>query len=181
MPAPRIATVFPTPTFGVQSPGRGDAGRPGGGAGGLVGAPAAADDDPQAPSVVPMPMAAIVRSTAELPTARPMEVRKSRRAMLAFLLGIFLSTVHWLNDYKVSNVELAGSISPLIYMFCLNNHIGQGKDLRIPGKNSDSSLARGRRNSGAVAVIRVGRLSTRAFVGLRSAPVRVPPGPIGVR
>jgi len=93
MPPPRITTVLPAPTFDGQSPGRGEAIRPGGGggAGGFIGAPGAADDDPQALSDVPIPIAAIVRSIAELPTARPMEVRNSRLARLVFFVGMILS------------------------------------------------------------------------------------------
>lgn len=93
MPPPRIATVLPAPTLAGQSPGRGEAIRPGGGggAGGLIGAPGAADDDPQALNEEPMPIAAIVLSIAELPTARPIEVRNSRLARLAFFVVIILS------------------------------------------------------------------------------------------
>ena len=52
----------------------------GGGGGGAGGEPAAAEDEPQLASDVPMPMASIVRSIAEPPTARPTEVKKSRLA-----------------------------------------------------------------------------------------------------
>jgi hypothetical protein len=47
--------------------------------------PGAADEEPQADNDVPMPIAAIVRNMAELPTARPIEVRKSRRAIRSWL------------------------------------------------------------------------------------------------
>lgn len=102
IPPPRITTDLPTPTFAGQSPGRGDTIRPcgGGGAGGFVGAPGAADEDPQALSDVPMPIAIIVRSIAELPTARPIEVRKSRLAMLVFFEVIFLSNDRRPTHYK---------------------------------------------------------------------------------
>ena len=73
-------TLLPTPMFPGQSPGRGDIMRPGGGGGG-IGFLDSADEEPQALSVVPIPMAAIVRSIAEPPTARPTEARKSRLAM----------------------------------------------------------------------------------------------------
>ena len=63
------------------------------GAGGLLAAPGAADDDPQALSVVPMPIASIVRNIAELPTARPIDVRKARLAIVLFFAVIFLSAL----------------------------------------------------------------------------------------
>ena len=85
-----MTTFFPMPTFDGQSPGRGESGRPGGGGGGAGGNPGAAEEDPQALRVVPIPIAIIVRSIAELPTARPIEVRKSRLAMLVFFAVIFL-------------------------------------------------------------------------------------------
>lgn len=79
MPAPRITTELPAPLFAGQSPGRGDAVLGGGGAGGS-GATGAADDDPHDETDVVMPIADIARSIAELPTVRPMAVKKSRRA-----------------------------------------------------------------------------------------------------
>jgi hypothetical protein len=88
MPPPRIATVLPTPTFGGQSPGRGDKGLPGGGggAGGTGGDELAADDEPQADSVLVMPIAAIALSIAEPPTARPIDSRNCRLAIgLSFI------------------------------------------------------------------------------------------------
>jgi len=51
----------------------------GGGAGGFGALPGAAVDDPQLASDVPIPIAAIVWSNAELPAALPMAVRNSRR------------------------------------------------------------------------------------------------------
>lgn len=85
MPPPRITTDLPAPTLPGQSPGRGDCipggGGGGGGAGGFGAAAGAAEDDPQAASEVPIPIAAIVRSIAELPTALPIAVRNSRRLM----------------------------------------------------------------------------------------------------
>ncbi len=85
MPPPRITTEVPAPTLAGQSPGRGDGMPPAGGGegagGGAGGAPGDADDDPQAVSVVPMPMAAMVFSMAEPPTARPTAARKSRLAI----------------------------------------------------------------------------------------------------
>lgn len=62
--------------------------------------PGAADDEPQAVSDVPMPIAAIVRSIAELPTARPIDVRKSRLAIPLFFVGISFPAVNRLADYK---------------------------------------------------------------------------------
>lgn len=78
-----MTTDVPLPTVAGQSPGRGDAKRPGGGAGagGGSGREDAADEEPQAFNVVPIPSAAIVRSIAEPPTARPTEARKSRLAI----------------------------------------------------------------------------------------------------
>ena len=70
---------MPVPTFAGQSPGRGD-----GVAAGVFGAPGnpgAADDEPQLANEVPIPIAAIVLNMAELPTARPTDVRNSRRAI----------------------------------------------------------------------------------------------------
>ncbi len=82
MPPPRITTEVPAPTLAGQSPGRGDAMPPGGGGGGGGGGtPGEAEDEPQAVRVEPMPMAAIVFSIAEPPTARPMDARKSRLAI----------------------------------------------------------------------------------------------------
>ncbi len=52
-----------------------------GGSGGFGAAPGAADDEPQAASEVPIPIAAIVRNIAEPPTALPMAVKNSRRRM----------------------------------------------------------------------------------------------------
>ena len=97
-----MATDLPAPTFASQSPGLGEITCPGGGggAGGLIGAPGAAEEDPQAFRVVPMPIATIVRSIAELPTARPIEVRKSRLAMLLFFEVILLSIDRRLTHYK---------------------------------------------------------------------------------
>ena len=89
MPAPSTTTDVPMPTFAGQSPGRGDIIRPGGGGGG-AGLVDAADEEPQALSVVPMPIATIVRSIAEPPTARPTETRKSR---LAIRVGLDLISV----------------------------------------------------------------------------------------
>ena len=80
MPAPSTTTDLPLPTLAGQSPGRGDIIRPGGGGGGS-GRAGAADEEPQALKVVPMPIAVIVRSIAEPPTARPTEARKSRLAI----------------------------------------------------------------------------------------------------
>jgi hypothetical protein len=57
-----------------------------GGGFGLPGIPGAADEEPQLASDVPMPIAAIVFNMAELPTARPIDVRKSRRA-IRFCVG----------------------------------------------------------------------------------------------
>lgn len=79
MPAPSTTTDLPLPTLAGQSPGRGDTNLPGGGGG--SGRAGAADEEPQAFKAVPMPIAAIVRSIAEPPTALPMEVRKSRLAI----------------------------------------------------------------------------------------------------
>lgn len=84
IPPPSMTTVLPTPTLAGQSPGRGDfvpGGGGGAGGGGLGEEPGAAEDEPQAESVVPIPIAAIVRSIAELPTALPTAVRNSRRLM----------------------------------------------------------------------------------------------------
>jgi len=72
------------PTFAGQSPGRGDGRPPGGGGdvgGGGGGVPGDADDDPQAESVVPIPIATMVLSIAEPPTARPIDARNSRRVL----------------------------------------------------------------------------------------------------
>lgn len=82
IPAPRIATDLPTPTFAGQSPGRGD-GTTGSGFGGGFGLPGptgAAAEEPQLEIDVLTPIAAIVLNIAELPTARPIEVRNSRLA-----------------------------------------------------------------------------------------------------
>lgn len=84
-----MATVLPTPTLAGQSPGRGDTNPPaGGGPGGGGGLPPVgpdwADEEPHAASELLIPMAAIVRNIAELPTAFPIEVRNSRRAMRFF-------------------------------------------------------------------------------------------------
>lgn len=104
MPPPRIVTVLPAPTLAGQSPGLGDMSLPGGGggaggAGGWAG-PDDAEDEPQAARDVVMPMAAIVRSTAEPPTVRPIAVRNSRRAMRTGLLVIgFLPRRHFEIDY----------------------------------------------------------------------------------
>lgn len=86
MPPPSITTDLPTPAFPGQSPGRGEGGLPGGGGGGSGGGgePGDADDEPQAASEVLIPIAAIVRSIAELPTAFPIAVRNSRRAIFSF-------------------------------------------------------------------------------------------------
>lgn len=85
IPPPRITTDVPAPTFAGQSPGRGDGNEPGGGGGaggaGGAGAPGAADEEPQPARVEPIPMAAIVFSIAEPPTARPIDARKSRLAI----------------------------------------------------------------------------------------------------
>ena len=59
----------------------GGGGGGGGGDGGLGDEPGAAEDDPHALSEVPIPIAAIVRNIAELPTALPTAVRNSRRFM----------------------------------------------------------------------------------------------------
>ncbi|MDH3988723.1 MAG: hypothetical protein OEV34_06330, partial [Gammaproteobacteria bacterium] len=77
-----MTTDFPAPTLPGQSPGLGDGIPPGcGGAGGAGGAPGAAEDDPQAARDVPIPIAAMVLSIAEPPTARPIDARKSRLAI----------------------------------------------------------------------------------------------------
>lgn len=78
-----MTTLLPAPTFGGQSPGRGDAGRgAGGGEGGGTGvAGVAADEEPQPAAALAIPIAAMARNMAEPPTARPMEARNSRRAM----------------------------------------------------------------------------------------------------
>lgn len=88
MPPPRIATVFPTPTFAGQSPGRGDViiGAGGGGGGGAGGLTGAAEDEPQADSEDPMPSAVMARNIAEPPTDRPIALRNSRRPMFAFVI-----------------------------------------------------------------------------------------------
>jgi hypothetical protein len=74
---------YATPALAGQSPGRGD-GMAAGGLGGGFGLPGiagAADEEPQLASDVPIPIAAIVFNMAELPTARPIDVKKSRRAI----------------------------------------------------------------------------------------------------
>jgi len=72
----------PAPTLAGQSPGRGDGSMPGGGGAGGGGAPPGeAEEEPQADNVEPMPMAAIVLSMAEPPTALPIDARKSRLAI----------------------------------------------------------------------------------------------------
>ena len=96
IPPPRMTTDLPLPTLGIQSPGRGETAPNGGGgdgAGGVGGVPGAAEDDPQAFNVVPIPIAIIVRSIAELPTARPIEVRKSRLAIELFFEVIVFSAL----------------------------------------------------------------------------------------
>jgi hypothetical protein len=50
----------------------------------------AADDEPHADKDELMPSAAIVRSIADPPTALPMEVRNSRRAIFCSFACIFL-------------------------------------------------------------------------------------------
>lgn len=82
IPPPRITTDLPAPTLGGQSPGRGDiilGGGGGFGAGGL--GAGAAEEEPQAATVDAIPIAAIARNIADPPTALPMAVRNSRRAM----------------------------------------------------------------------------------------------------
>ena len=86
MPAPRIVTVLPLPTFGGQSSGLGESDRCGGGGRGDDGG--AADEDPQAENVDPILIAAITRSIAEPPTALPIALRNSRRAISCFLTDI---------------------------------------------------------------------------------------------
>ena len=118
IPPPSIATDVPLPTLDNQSPGRGEtipSGGGGDGAGGLAGAPGAADDDPQAFNVVPIPIAAIVRNIAELPTARPIEVRKSRLAMVLFFVVIFSSAWCRLIHYRLLHSGSAAKIN--LYFF----------------------------------------------------------------
>lgn len=81
MPAPSMTTDLPAPTFAGQSPGRGERVNAGGGVlpDGGDDAPPDADDDPQAARLPPRPMAAMVRSIADVPAARPMDARNSRR------------------------------------------------------------------------------------------------------
>jgi hypothetical protein len=98
-----MTTVLPLPTLVNQSPGLGETiptGGGGDGAGGLTGAPGAAEDDPQAFKVVPIPIAIIVRSIAELPTARPIDVRKSRLAILLFFEVILLPDCRQSDNYN---------------------------------------------------------------------------------
>jgi hypothetical protein len=86
MPAPRIATDFPTPTFGGQSSGRGDNMLDGGsGCGARFDA---AEDEPQPAIVAPIPIAAIARNMAEPPTALPIPARNSRRPIPGILSDI---------------------------------------------------------------------------------------------
>jgi hypothetical protein len=66
-----------------------------------MGGPLAAEDDPQAFSVVPIPIAAIVLSIAELPTARPIEVRKSRLAMPLFFIAMFVPAIRPPTHYRL--------------------------------------------------------------------------------
>ena len=88
MPAPRITTDLPLPTFGGQSSGRGESGRGAGGGGGGDVEVDAADEEPQPAAVVLIPMASIARSMAELPTALPIAARNSRLAIPCLLPGI---------------------------------------------------------------------------------------------
>lgn len=69
------------------APGGGGGGSGGGGTGAVTGA---ADEEPHADIVVAMPRAAIARNMAEPPTALPIEVRNSRRAILGSGVFIFL-------------------------------------------------------------------------------------------
>ena len=92
-----MTTFLPAPTLAGQSPGRGDTGRPAGGGGGSGAGGGAdwADDEPHADNEVLMPMAAIVRSIAELPTALPIDVRNSRRAIFDSLEVISLTCLSY--------------------------------------------------------------------------------------
>ena len=112
MPAPSTMTDLPLPTLAGQSPGRGDINRPGGGGGG-TGREGAADEEPQAFKAVPMPIAAIVRSIAEPPTARPTEARKSRLAirvgfdvMWSWALWFVLETVFYIVTRSVEYLTI---------------------------------------------------------------------------
>lgn len=80
IPAPRITTEVPTPTFAGQSPGRGDSKPLPDGGGGVAGGDGASDaeDEPQ-PATLPIPIAAMTRNIAEAPALRPIPDRKSRR------------------------------------------------------------------------------------------------------
>jgi hypothetical protein len=72
--------------FGGQSSGRGESERCGGGGCGDDGG--AADEDPQAGNVEAIPIAAITRNIVEPPTALPIALRNSRRAIWCFLKDI---------------------------------------------------------------------------------------------
>lgn len=94
MPPPSMTTDLPTPALPGQSPGRGEGGLPVGGGGGGGGLPPGADcaeEEPHAASDVLMPIAAIVRNIPALPTALPIDVRNSRRAIFGSLLVIVVS------------------------------------------------------------------------------------------
>ena len=112
MPAPSTTTDLPLPTLAGQSPGRGDINLPGGGGGGS-GRAGAADEEPQAFKVVAMPIAVIVRSIAEPPTARPMETRKSRLAirvgfnlMWSWVLWLVLGRVFYIVTQSVEYLDI---------------------------------------------------------------------------
>ena len=107
-----MTTDLPMPTVLPQSPGRGDC-MPGGGGDGAggegFGLLLLAEEDPQATATVLMPIAVMVRSIEALPTARPIEVRKSRRPILSLseLIGRF-PTMHLfdrLNQGQFVNID----------------------------------------------------------------------------
>jgi hypothetical protein len=89
-----MTTDVPAPTLAGQSPGLGDGMPPGGGGGGGGGGgdPGAADDDPQPATLLPIPIANMVRSMTEPPTARPTDARKSRlaiRGLSELIVGLY--------------------------------------------------------------------------------------------
>lgn len=124
IPPPKIVTVLPAPALPGQSPGRGDckppAGGGGGGGGGGPPPPGAdcAEDDPHAASDVLIPIAAIVRNIAEPPTALPIAVRNSRRAIRFSLLLMF--SHHQLPEPACRRLSLHYRRAPLEHRDPLN-------------------------------------------------------------
>ena len=107
-----MTTDVPAPTLAGQSPGLGDGMPPGGGAGGGGGGggdPGAADDDPQPATVLPIPIANMVRNMAEPPTARPTDARKSRlaiRGLPELIVGLYTGPALLIRHAPLSEVAI---------------------------------------------------------------------------